>query len=251
MKRLFFAWCCFLAAFPVRASWYWPFGSDDKPEPPRLSALMERASLLIDEASDLAADGKRKEAVEKYRAVLAELDRIERENPERVMTPEFATVRNKRASVSAAVDTLQLAQAQANAKPVAVSDTRALEKKFAAEVAKRRPLPKRDQAIKDMAAKDYEAAKVVVAEMLDEKPDDPVALNLQSALCVQLGDLRAAETALDKAIERNPRDWHAYYNMADLLLRTGPSAKGIARRYYETGRSTGGPVDSQLEEALK
>lgn len=239
------------AALSLRASWYWPFDSDGKPEPPRLSAVMEKASVLIDEASDLAADGKRKEAVEKYREVIAELDRIEKENPERVKSPEFATVRNKRAYVNAAIDTLQLALAQSNAKPVAVSDTRALERKYAAEVAKRRPLPRRDQAIKDMAAKDYESAKVVIAEMLDENPSDPVALNLQSALCVQLGDLRAAEAALDKAIERNPRDWHAYYNMADLILRTGPSAKKIARRYYETGRSTGGPVDKQLEEALK
>ena len=251
MKRLFTVFFLLAAILPARASWYWPFGSDDEVERPRLSVLMEKSSLLIDEASDLAADGKRKEAVEKYREVIAELDRIERENPDRVKSPEFATVRNKRAYVNAAIDTLQLAQAQANARPVAVSDTRALEKKFAAEVAKRKPLSKRDQAIKDMTAKDYEAAKVVVAEMLDENPDDPVALNLQSALYVRLGDLRSAEAALDRAIERNPRDWHAYYNMSDLILRTGPSAKKIARRYYETGRTMGGPVDKALEEALR
>ena len=44
----------------ARASWYWPFGLDDEADgkkPPRLSELMESASLLIDEASDLAGDG--------------------------------------------------------------------------------------------------------------------------------------------------------------------------------------------------
>ena len=41
----------------AEASWYWPFG-DSEPEPPRLSELVERASELIGEASDLSADGK-------------------------------------------------------------------------------------------------------------------------------------------------------------------------------------------------
>ena len=36
---------------------------------------MEPASVMIDEAYDLADDGKTSEAVEKYRAALAELDR--------------------------------------------------------------------------------------------------------------------------------------------------------------------------------
>ena len=44
----------------LRASWYWPFGSSETEggREPRLSELMEPASLLIDEASDLAAEGK-------------------------------------------------------------------------------------------------------------------------------------------------------------------------------------------------
>lgn len=114
------------------ASWYWPFGSDDSDPKPmrRLSELMEPVSLLIDEASDLAADGKAQDSIEKYRAALAELDRIEMENPERAASAEFATLRNKRAYVNAAIDSLLLKQAQQNAKAVAVTDTTELQKRY-------------------------------------------------------------------------------------------------------------------------
>ncbi|MBR4616812.1 MAG: hypothetical protein IKO55_14475, partial [Kiritimatiellae bacterium] len=53
----------------AQASWYWPFGSDDdsrKKDQPRLSELMEQASIAIDNASDLAAEGKVEEAVAEY-----------------------------------------------------------------------------------------------------------------------------------------------------------------------------------------
>ena len=120
----------------VQASWYWPFGSDDEDEEskaPRLSELMEGASTNIDAAVDFADEGKTAEAIEAYRRALAELDRVERENPERVAKPEFATLRNKRAYVNAAIDSLLLGQIKSNAKAVAVSDTTELEKKLAAE----------------------------------------------------------------------------------------------------------------------
>ena len=45
----------------LRASWYWPFSSDEVGERKvvsRISELMEPASVLIDEAADLAAEGK-------------------------------------------------------------------------------------------------------------------------------------------------------------------------------------------------
>ena len=129
---------CLLAAASASASWYWPFGDDDEEKkPPRLSELMEPASLLIDDASDLAMDGKITEAIEKYREALAALDKVERENPDRAESPEFATLRNKRAYVNAAMDSIILAQARQNAKAVAVSDTTELEKKFAEEKAAR------------------------------------------------------------------------------------------------------------------
>ena len=154
-----------------QASWYWPFGSsDENPSAPRLSELMEQASLWIDEASDLAESGKADEAVEKYRAVLDELDRIERENPERAKTAEFATIRNKRAYVNAAIDSMLLSQVKANAKAVAVSDTTDLEKKLAAERA-----AKDGAKAKPAEEPEAKAASEEPAKPVAEEPAKPVA----------------------------------------------------------------------------
>ena len=135
MSKLAVIFSVLACSCAVQASWYWPFGSDDDDgaEPVRISELMSPVSLLIDDASDLAGDGKVDEAVEKYRKALAELDRIERENPERAKSSEFATLRNKRAYVNAAIDSMLLSQVKQNARAVAVSDTTELEKKLAAE----------------------------------------------------------------------------------------------------------------------
>jgi len=121
----------FLIPSLAQASWYWPFGQDeDKRDLPRLSELMEPATTNIDAAADFAAEGKFREAQDCYRAAIAALQKIESENPERATTPEFATVRNKRAYVSAALDSMLLAEARDNAKAVAVTDTTELEKRL-------------------------------------------------------------------------------------------------------------------------
>ena len=258
-------------------------------EPPRISELMEPATLLIDEAADLAADGKVDESVAAYRKALAELDRIERENPERAKSQEFATLRNKRAYVNAAIDSMLMSQVKANARAVAVSDTTALERKYAAERAGRRgedapsaaetakeqpassakgeaasPLPRqdrersddpalplRDRAMNALARGDFGTAERLIDDMLVEKPNGAAALNLKAALEAKQGRLKEAEAALDQAIMSNPRSPFAYYNMARLLLGRGADGVSPARRYYETGRAVGGAVDAELEEALK
>lgn len=276
------------------AGWcWWPFGGSEKSEP-RLSELMEAASLLIDEASDLASDGKVNEAVEKYRAALEELDRVERENPDRVEKPEFATLKTKRAYVNAAIDSMLLTQVRDNARAVAVSDTTELEKKLAAEKAakakalekekpeesgeaiegdegspkdavepapgarrqkkskaKGRRMTKRERALKAIADGDLETASILVEDMLTEKPNGAAALNIRAAIEIARGKFSDAESTLDQAIFSNPRDYFAYYNMALLYLRTQPEKKASAKRYYETGRTIGGPVDDELEELLK
>ena len=269
----------------VQASWYWPFGSDDESgNEPRISELMEPATELIDEASDLAADGKIDESVEKYRKALDEIDRIERENPERAKSTEFATLRNKRAYVNAAIDSMLLSQVQQNAKVVAVSDTTELEKRLAEERVKDKPnavrpsgledaepkpaeqpairnpqpgtrnpkpLTKRDQAIADIASGDYAAAELIVREMLEAKPNGAMALNLKAALEMKQGKFAEAEKTLDQAVSSNPRDPSAYYNLALLLLQKDAGNKSSAKRYYETGRAMGGAADPQLEALLK
>lgn len=304
---------CFILALTAvggsRAAWYWPFGSEE-PEKPRLSELMETASLAIDEAADLAADGKVDAAVEAYRKALVELAKVESENPERAATAEFATVRNKRAYVNAAIDSLLMAQARDNAKAVAVTETTGLEKKLAAKRAgkkeparlepgadarpelesqlsgymkeerervkavERRAATSRNeraaaaeigrllekdphsrkaklmQAAEALRKGDFAAAKANVRDVLAVKPNDAPALNLRAVCEAAAGDSSAAEKTLDQAIRSNPRDYHAYYNMANLMLQARGSAD-VARRYYETGRAVGGPKDKALEEAFK
>ena len=300
-----------ILAGDVPASWYWPFGSDDGSAAParRLSELMRPASLLIDEAADLAEDGKSQEAVDKYRAALMELDNIERENPDRAASKEFDSVRTKRAYVNAAIDTLLLEQVRSNAKSVAVSDTTELEKKLAAERAEKsekgelatkgdkaakgekaaevgkpdervgkagevvkaekpanaesggkvpakaappdRKLSPREQAMADIDRGDYEAAEIIVNEMLTEKPNGAMALNIKATMEMAQGKFKDAERTLDQAIMSNPRSYYAYYNMADLVLQANPGNKATAKRYYETGRAVGGPADEQLEAMLK
>ena len=244
---------CAAAAAP--ASWYWPFGSDDEPSGttrrPRLSEMMEPASLLIDEATDLAEDGKSTEAVEKYREALKELDKIELENADLVKKPEYATLRNKRAYVNATIDSLLMMQVKSNARAVAVSDTTELEKKLAKEKAARRADKAaknlRQQAMSDLAKGDVDAAAFSIDALLAAKPDDAAGLNLLAAVKMSRGDYRAAENALDRAISVHPRSHQAYYNMAKLILKSQPTNKKGAKRYYETGREVGGPEDAKLE----
>ena len=286
MKQLLsFALVLVLCA-EVEASWYWPFSSDEEPKPPRVSELMEPASVMIDEAYDLADEGKTSEAVEKYREALAELDRVEAENPDRVKEPEFNTLKNKRATVRAAIDSLLLSEAQDNARTIAISDTTELQKKYDAKHGKapkpeetaatpapeeakpetteapdasakpeltvvlQRPKSKMAIALEDLAKRDFAAVELTVKEILDERPNDAAALNLKAAAEMAQGDAKAAEKTLDQAIMSNPRGYHAYYNMARLMASLKGNMSG-AKRYYEAGRSLGGPVDAKLEELLK
>ena len=298
---IFFAVCA--VGLAGHAAWYWPFGGKGEDvSKPRISDLMEPASMLIDTAADYAEEGKINEAVAEYRKALAELDRIEVENPDRVGTTEFATVNNKRAYIDAAVDSLLLKQAQQNARAVAITDTTELEKRYArlkgrdvpegrpaedrqppaparsaadapaeapagpavAESAERAEIkallaadPRNRKArlrlvLVDLNDKDYAAAKLTLRELLAEKPNDAAALNMRAAVETEEGDYKAAERTLDQSIQSNPRSYYAYYNMARLFIKTrGASGKASARRYYETGRTFGGPADPELEGLLK
>lgn len=329
MNRICILTSVVLMALLAEASWYWPFGSSDKEteekEPPRLSELMEPATSHIENAFDFAAEGKTKEAIEEYRKALEELDKIEEAEPERSQTPEFASLRTKRAYVTQAIESLLLAEVQENAKAVAVTDTTELEKKFREEregkknkdsssaargiatkaegevqgegeevrkaekkakakkpvkatanakakkpakvekpkakkpakaekpKAKVKPEPK-TPAEKVMAliqSRRFEDADKEIEKMLSLKPHSEVALNLRAKNEIERGDLKAAEKALDQAIQSNPQSHYAYYNMVQLVLKQNPENKARARRYYETGRAVGGPKDENLEKLFK
>lgn len=308
-------------ALLAEASWYWPFGSSEEEtpkekEPPRLSELMEPATTHIENAFDFAADGKTKEAIDEYRKALIELDKIEEAEPERSQTPEFASLRTKRAYVTQAIESLLLAEVQENAKAVAVTDTTELEKKLREELeVKRKAKESADQGLgndqgigkgdaeeirkveketkrkvkkpamaekskaKKLAkvvktkapvktkkaepktpaenvmvliqARRFEDADKEIEKMLSVKPHSEVALNLKAKNEIERGDLKAAEKALDQAIQSNPQSHYAYYNMVQLVLKQNPENKSRARRYYETGRAVGGPKDESLEKLFK
>lgn len=244
-----------------------------------MSEIVRKASEIIGEASDLAGDGKVTEAVAKYREALVELDRIGLEHPELVDNVVGGTLKTKRAYVEAAIDSLLINQARANAKPVAVSDTSELERRLAAEkgetagpkpktvvepksVSEPRPAPKQEfapsrplspceAAMRAIGEKDYAKADRLIAEMLAAKPNDAAALNLRAAKETSEGRYGEAEKTLDSAIRSNPRDYFAYYNMAVLKLQTRTDDRDGARRYYETGRTLGGPRDPDIEGMLR
>lgn len=163
MNRTLAFFLALLACATAQASWYWPFGSDDRAQNlPRISELLENATEMIDRAAEYSDEGKIDEAVAEYRRALVELDRVEYTNPERAETAEFATVRNKRAYVNAAIDSLLLKQAHQNAKAVAVTDTTELEKRYAR--LKGRALPdEKKMEIAEKAIEENEQGKVVAA----------------------------------------------------------------------------------------
>jgi tetratricopeptide (TPR) repeat protein len=203
------------------ASWYWPFGGGDKSkEKIRISEMMEPASILIDEASDFAEDGKTSEAIDKYRKALEELDRIELENGDRAQSAAFATLRNKRAYVNAAIDSLLLKEAQQNARAVAVTDTTELEKKYARL--------KAGKSLSDgekMAIAEKKVAEIEEQKAVDEaKPQvvKPQVVKLQE---VDESKANAEDPAVRKkireALEKDPKNRRAKILLAaeDLKAR--------------------------------
>ncbi len=125
-----------------------------------------------------------------------------------------------------------------------------------AKPASKKPAPakalSRQQRIaKAIADGDYAAADADIAETLRTRPNDAAALNLRAMMESAQGKYRDAEHTLDQAIQSNPKSYHAYYNMARLILKAYPDNKDGARRYYETGRAMGGPRNAALEEAVK
>lgn len=116
----------------VQGAWYWPFGTDedDPAEPKRLHRLLEEANNFIEMAEEAALDGQGDKAIEHYKSALAELDRVEKENPDRASTAEFSPLRNKRATCQAAIDSIRFDQVDQNERAISVTDTTELERKW-------------------------------------------------------------------------------------------------------------------------
>ena len=116
-------------------AWYWPFGADrdSTNAPPRLHRLLEPANDFIELAQDASLEGDTAKALENYRFALEELDRVETEYPDRAASAEFAPLRLRRAACTAAIDAIRFAQVNENMRPVSVTDTTELEKRWEKE----------------------------------------------------------------------------------------------------------------------
>ncbi len=119
----------------AQGAWYWPFGADrdSTNAPPRLHRLLEPANDFIELAQDASLEGDTDKALENYRFALEELDRVETEYPDRAASAEFAPLRLRRAACTAAIDAIRFAQVNENMRPVSVTDTTELEKRWEKE----------------------------------------------------------------------------------------------------------------------
>ncbi|MBO7208041.1 MAG: hypothetical protein J6W10_10575 [Kiritimatiellae bacterium] len=260
MKRILAFLLLSVVATRAFAAWYWPFGSDDEKKPPRMSELMEESSILIDEAFDLAAQGKISEAVEKYKKAYEELEKLEFQYPDRAATSEFSTVRNKKAYVSTSIDSLLLKQAGENARAVAVTDTTELEKRYEAEmkakaagqpavdedeetaepkVAKKENAPaqnKKAESVNEAAGAPARAEvpkssarRVKIAKIAAENPADRKAKIMLAVEDLKNGEFYAAELTIKELLVEKPND------VAALNLKAAVEA---ARGDYEKAKST-------------
>lgn len=259
MKRILAFLLLSVVATRAFAAWYWPFGSDDEKKPPRMSELMEESSILIDEAFDLAAQGKISEAVEKYKKAYEELEKLEFQYPDRAATSEFSTVRNKKAYVSTSIDSLLLKQAGENARAVAVTDTTELEKRYEAEmkakaagqpavdeddetaepkVTKKANAPaqnKKSEGVNEAAGAPARNAAAPserrgkIAKIAAENPADRKAKIMLAVEDLKNGEFNAAELTIKELLVEKPND------VAALNLKAAVEA---ARGDYEKAKST-------------
>ena len=281
IKKLLFAISIAIASSANAWDWFGlaPYDESNTNRPPRLHRLMEKANDLIEQAEDEALNGDGDKALGFYREALDELKRVERENPERAEKPEFAPLRNKKATCMAAIESIRFAQINDNLRAITVSDSAELRKKFRKKHGKEIGIEDFDvskrggseeagggsgakgetkdgewrvrlkQAYGFVKARDYAAANVILEEILEERPTDLEALLLRAAAQCGTGGVQDARSTLEKACKAHPKSYVPHYNLAYVALELG-EGEAAARKYYELGRSVGGPQDVNLEAIL-
>ena len=254
----------------AQGAWYWPFGADrdSTNAPPRLHRLLEPANDFIELAQDASLEGDTAKALENYRFALEELDRVETEYPDRAASAEFAPLRLRRAACTAAIDAIRFAQVNENMRPVSVTDTTELEKRWEKEQGladeeedKKKPEPPKkddDAEPKDEAKKEppppkeevkqptpppKEEAKVPAPPPKEEKKVDDVPQSgppkvlpkdwngriAQAMADLRAQDYAAADVLLESMLNERPKDLNA------LLLRA--AAQTGTQNYYAAQRT--------------
>ena len=106
-------------------------------------------------------------------------------------------------------------------------------------------------AIRELQAKDYAAADLLLEELEKERRNDLNVLILRAAAQNGLKYHLAARRTLEKAMRAHPKSYLPYYNLAYLMFKIEDEGAQSARQYYELGRTLGGPRDQKLESLLK
>ena len=252
-NALFIVACAF--ALGAQGAWYWPFGSDEDGtnSPPRLHRLLEPANDYIELAQDASLEGDSEKALENYRLALGELDRVEAEHPDRAESAEFAPLRLRRAACTAAIDAIRFAQVNENVRPVSVTDTTELQKRWnkehgiedEEEPPKPKPAPRKKEAKKE-ATKKPEPPKDEVKKPVPPPPEKdevkseepkkeeakrpaPLPKDWDGRIAQAMKDLRAqdyaaADVLLESMLKERPKDLNA------LLLRA--AAQAGTKSYY-------------------
>jgi len=106
-------------------------------------------------------------------------------------------------------------------------------------------------AIRELQAKDYAAADLLLEDLEKERKNDMNVLILRAAAQSGLKYYLAARRTLEKAMRAHPKSYLPCYNLAHLMFRIKGEGRETARQYYELGRALGGPKDDRLEAKLK
>ena len=106
-------------------------------------------------------------------------------------------------------------------------------------------------AIRELQAKDYAAADLLLEDLEKERKNDMNVLILRAAAQSGLKYYLAARRTLERAMRAHPKSYLPYYNLAHLMFRIKGEGRESARQYYELGRALGGPRDDRLEAKLK
>lgn len=83
-----------------------------------------------------------------------------------------------------------------------------------------------------------------------EAPGDPRVRNSLAIVLKGYGWTAAAESELQKAIDLDPRNAQAHFNLALMYLEHLPPALEMARRHYEAARELGAEKDNDVESRL-
>ncbi len=256
-----------VAAFALctQGAWYWPFGTDEDSTnaPPRLHRLLEPANDYIELAQDASLNGEADKAIENYRLALGELDRVEAENPDRAESSEFAPLRLRRAACTAAIDAIRFAQVNENVRPVSVTDTTELQKRWnkehgledeeekkaaeqttpkgdvkptpsPKEEVKPTPPPKEDGKEEEKEVKNEVVPPPKEVPKKEEKksvspPSDWDGRIAQAMAFLRAQDYAGADVFLESMLKERPRDMNA------LLLRA--AAQTGTKHYYAAQRT--------------